>query len=310
MHDEAALALIGFDRIEGPYRRISLRGSTRYALVEAIREAARTWTSEAAAYEAEDPRRADAEAAARHVRAADDLYWGIVLRWEAMGVAEARRALSRLRVDAQDASQWARLGLYAAAARFDPDRDVLFSTYAKFWVRAWCFRKAQPEGTIVHVPAPAKTLAWRIRKLNRLGPLPDPSQLAEALSVRVDQVEDALRVLAAQQPWVSLDAPSPDEEPVVRRCRENHEEAEVVDEASLPDPILRRQVQSLLDALRPREREVIEARFGIGVREGASEALANLGLRYGLSRERIRQIERAAMERLKTLAAERFGDEG
>lgn len=306
VHDDAALAEIGFSRIEAPLRRMSLRGTTRYALVEAIREASRTWTAEVRSLPVDAEARSHARAAAAHVAKADALYWGIVLRWETMGIQEARRALSRLRVDANDAAQWARLGLYAAATRFDPTRDVLFSTYAKFWVRAWCYRKAQPEGTIVHVPAPAKTLAWRIRRLARLGPLPDAAALAEALSVRIDQVEDAMRVLGAQQPWVSLDAPSPEDEPSVHHARSVQEEADLVDEDSLPDPILQKRVRSLLGTLKPRERAVIEARFGIGVEEGASAALANLGDRYGLSRERIRQIERGAMEKLKGLATETF----
>lgn len=293
-HDDEALAILGFSRIEAPYRKASLRGKTRYAMVEAIREGVRTWKQEVEAIPA-GPLREESERevnrALRHVRAADEGYWSVALRFESVGVQEAGRVVGRLHTDSEDVLQWVRMALYTAAVRFDPDRDVLFSTYAKWWVRSWCYRKVQPEGTLVHVPAPAKVLSFQVRRLYPSGDIPSAPEVAAALSIRVDQAEDVLFALGAQQAPLRLDAPIED------GSGSDAVEFEAGDEAPSTDPILVRRVLSLLEELSPKERDVISSRFGIG-RSGSVEVLAHLSARHGLSRERIRQIEREAMGKL------------
>ena len=309
--DEVALAALGFSRIEAPMRRLGVRGSTRWALVEAIREASRAWMIETAAWSASHPERQGALAAKKAVEAADAIYWGVAMQWAPMGVHEARRALSRLRVDAGDAEQWAFLGLYAAAVRFDPTKNVLFSTYSKWWVRAWCYRQAQPQSTIVHVPAPARTLAWQVRTLARKGPLPEPPEIAEMLGMSLEQVHDALRVLGAQQPWVSLDggAASDADPSTIRQIERMEVPEDLHGEVEASDPLVRRAVRRAMETLRPRERDILSVRFGID-REGEPEiTLAEVGLRYGLSRERVRQIEREATAKLLAILGPKFGPE-
>jgi RNA polymerase sigma factor (sigma-70 family) len=308
--DEIALGVLGFSRIEAPLRRLQVRGTTRWALVEAIREASRAWVKETRGWTPEHPEREASLLAMKAVQAADAIYWEVALQWAPMGVREARLALSRLRVDAGDAEQWAYLGLYAAAVRFDPKKNVLFSTYSKWWVRAWCYRQAQPQSTIVHVPAPARTLAWQVRTLARKGPLPEPAEIAEMLHLSVEQVHDALRVLGAQQPWVSLDGPTTDlDSSTVRQVERMEIPDDLHAEVEGPDPMVRRAVQRALGELREREREIVSIRFGINQEGSPENTLAEVGLRYGLSRERIRQIEREAMTKLVALLGPAFGPE-
>lgn len=307
--DEEAVALLGFARIESPLKKTGVRGTTRYALVEATRIAAKAWAKETADLPRTNVDRIAALQAMELVKKADSLYWSIVLLWAPMGIKEARRAIVRLQIEQGDVEQWAYLGLYAAAVRFDPDKDVLFSTYSKWWVRAWCYRQAQPQGTIVHIPAPARTTAWQIRTISRKGPLPEVEELAEMLQVSVEQVRDAMQALGAQLPWVSIHTPERERDEETSAGMRQFETPEDGDsDADAVDPFVQKRVRKAMEGLKPRERELLCIRYNIDVAGKPDLTLAQIGIRYGLSRERIRQIEREAMGRLKESLAPIYGE--
>ncbi|MFQ5895607.1 MAG: RNA polymerase sigma factor RpoD/SigA [Nitrospinota bacterium] len=203
----------------------------------------------------------------------------------------------------QDLINEGNIGLIQAAKRFDPDRGVKFITYAVWWIRqAVMHALAQQAGT-VRLPIKQANIIHKIGEKRqalrqRLGREPTAEELAGELGISPEDVDDVLRVYRHH---LSLDAPIAEGDNTSYLEMMEQPDVESV-EAQLLHHALQGEIEEVLAELPEREQKVLRMRFGF---EGEPMTLEEIGKRIGLSRERIRQIEKRAKRRLRAWAKRR-----
>jgi RNA polymerase primary sigma factor len=213
-------------------------------------------------------------------------------------VSIAKRYIGR-GVPFLDLIQEGNLGLMKAVEKYEYQRGFRFSTYATWWIRQTITRAIADQGRTIRVPV---HMVDRIRQLyrtthemeQRLGRIPTSEELAEEIGVNTTKVEWMMRVS-----WLPLSLESP-----INDDEEDSELGMFIEDQLTPTPIqstyanlLREKVQAVLDTLPPREARILKLRFGL--ENGRAYTLEEVGQKFGLTRERIRQIESKALRRLR-----------
>ncbi|MFT3775870.1 MAG: RNA polymerase sigma factor RpoD/SigA [Minicystis sp.] len=213
------------------------------------------------------------------------------------------RQFQRYDVPLVDLAQEGNLGLIRAADRFDYRRGHRFSTYAAWWIKQAIRRAVLRQGKGLRMPAhlaEARSRVARTRRelIGKLGRDPSIEEVAEQSGVPLERV----RVLAelAMDP-LSLDAPVGEDGDT--SFGELVAGSEPMADETLAKRRLVEQTRELLESLTPREREVLERRYGLHDRD--DETLEEIGRSCSLTRERIRQIEAQALEKLRTRSRKR-----
>ena len=215
-------------------------------------------------------------------------------------VSVARRTFGSLKgANLLDLIQEGNMGLMKAARRFDHRRGFRFSTYAGWWIRQPMIKGFSEQSRAIRLPAHLGSLIPLLREaqsefVQQEGRPPTSAELAARLDLKVIQVEQMLRVL--QRP-VSLQQPVGTEEGGATV-------GDLVKDASAQDPFdvatlafLQRHLAHVLKNLRPREQEILRLRFGL--EDGRVWTLRELSRRFGVTKERIRQMERKALSKIR-----------
>ena len=243
----------------------------------------------------DDQLRARSRKAMEAWQRAEELRWRLAMSGRRIAHGEARKLAGPF-MDEEDLVQEGYIGLLRAATRYDPDRGIRFSTYARWWVRAQMTRAIETTGRMVRLPGGAveqmRNLRTAMERFENAGETYDIEELSREVGIERQRAE----LLLSQGGVVSLDQPDDEGLRVMDRLPSEIKGPDP-DQFAIQRQALERVKSAFQEILNEREQFILVNHYGL---DGAdARTMADIGKAMGLSRERVRQIECGALNRLR-----------
>ena len=235
---------------------------------------------------------------ARRIRQGDAASRDRMIRANLRLVVTIAKEYTKIGVPLLDLISEGNIGLMTAAEKYNPDKGTKFSTYAAWWIKQRIRRALRDQGKTIRLPAHLSDKLFRMRRatadlVQELGREPS----AEEVAVRIGVPEKTVRAwMELLREPVSLDQPAGDGDGKATVGDRVADQAAEDIGAGMDNRQLLEEMEGHLKELPERERFILERRYGLNGRE--AESLEEIGARLGITRERVRQLQNAALERL------------
>lgn len=222
-------------------------------------------------------------------------------------VVSIAKRYAYLGVPLMDLIEEGNVGLMKAVEKFSPRRGFRFSTYAAWWIKQAISRSIFDQAKIIRIPVYMNEQMNRWKKVNeelsqKLKRIPSSAEIAKVMKISVKKVEETSKWMTKV---TSLEAPV-GEEGQGEMIDLVEDEKSASPDSELAHFIDKERINGLLEIMDSREKEILDLRFGLA--DGTSHTLAEVAVRLNLSRERIRQIEERALNKLRKFIIEQEGE--
>jgi len=224
-------------------------------------------------------------------------------------VVNIAKRYSKLGVPMMDLIEEGNLGLMKGVKKYNPHKGYRFSTYAAWWIKQYITRAIANQGKTIRIPVYMTEIINRWKRVTeqltqRYGRKPKTKEVAKLMKLPIRKIREISEAAAKIS---SLDAPIGDESAgQFIDLVEDDSSMSPVD--NVTDILRRERVVQLLDRMNERERKILALRFGLS--DGVTHTLGETAKMFGITRERVRQIESAALEKLRVFIMQQTGEMG